>query len=350
MHSNNISSNLSDALSNALSKYPEETRKAAPLIHCITNYVTACDVANVLLAAGASPVMTDHPAETASAASAADGLVLNLGTLKPGSVIAMIRAGKKAMKKGLPIVFDPVGIGMSAYRRHAAWQILQRIRVSIIRGNSSEIRTLANLFGYPVSSEQHGVDAVSELSPSDSAASDSTLYEKAATASAASSSASSKRLYNDTRIASFLSKKLKAVIICTGPCDLVICGHLAACIKNGCPELSRITGSGCMMDGLLAAFATSAKKSHCLADYEGVSVPFSDYPMSKKIQKNTAFLYFYSSVCAVAEIGLCGEKAAKKMYDENSGLGSFHTYFIDAVSRMTSSELLGGQKIEIKTK
>ena len=78
-------------LSRALAYYPERVRKTAPLIHCITNYVTAGDVANLLLAAGASPVMTDHPAETASTASASDGLVLNLGTLKIGSVTAMIR-------------------------------------------------------------------------------------------------------------------------------------------------------------------------------------------------------------------------------------------------------------------
>ena len=96
-------------LSRALAYYPERVRKTAPLIHCITNYVTAGDVANLLLAAGASPVMTDHPAETASTASASDGLVLNLGTLKIGSVTAMIRAGQAANRKGIPIIFDPVG-------------------------------------------------------------------------------------------------------------------------------------------------------------------------------------------------------------------------------------------------
>ena len=111
-------------LSRALAYYPERVRKTAPLIHCITNYVTAGDVANLLLAAGASPVMTDHPAETASTASASDGLVLNLGTLKIGSVTAMIRAGQAANRKGIPIIFDPVGIGVSAHRRHAARRIL----------------------------------------------------------------------------------------------------------------------------------------------------------------------------------------------------------------------------------
>lgn len=331
--------NLSLALSDALSEYPEEARRTAPLIHCITNYVTANDVANVLLAAGASPLMADHPKETASAASSSDGLVLNLGTLKRGSVTAMIRAGKAAMKKDIPIVFDPVGIGMSAHRRHAAGKILSNVRVSIVRGNSSEIRTLANLFGYPVSSEQHGVDVISCKTVSEETVSEETALEPAAFEEISSEQTAlkqpvsdstffSKRLDIDNNIARFLSKKLDAVIICTGVCDLVVYGRVTARIINGSSELARITGSGCMMDGLLAAFAATAHKNH----------------------RNDKFHCFYSSVCAVTEIGLCGEKAAELMRAQNKGLGSFHVFFLDAVSLMTGEELSGGQKIEITTK
>lgn len=311
-------------LSGALAYYPEQMRKTAPLIHCITNYVTAGDVANLLLAAGASPVMTDHPAETASTASASDGLVINLGTLKIGSVTAMIRAGRAANRKAIPVILDPVGIGVSAHRRHAARRILSHISVSIVRGNSSEIRTLANLFGYPVEKEQHGVDAVSMQ------------MQDAAVSSVSRSN--SDRLRTDTRIARFLSKKLRAVIICTGPCDLVVCGSQTARIHNGCPELAQITGSGCMMDGLLAAFAASSStlaKHPVLDTSSGLREPF---------------IYFYSSICAVAEIGLCGEKAAAQMRINGTGLGSFHAYFMDAISRMTGEQLQGGQKIEISAK
>lgn len=303
-------------LSRALAYYPEQTRKNAPLIHCITNYVTAGDVANLLLAAGASPVMTDHPAETASTASASDGLVLNLGTLKIGSVTAMIHAGRAANRKGIPVVLDPVGIGVSAHRRHAARRILSRVSVSIVRGNSSEIRTLANLFGYPVEKEQHGVDVVS-TQMQDANASYNSMEAAEATVS---KSSITKRLRTDTHIARFLSKKLRAVIVCTGPCDLVVCGSQTARIHNGCPELAQITGSGCMMDGLLAAFAATSKS------------------------------YFYSSICAVTEIGLCGEKAAAQMRVHGTGLESFHAYFMDAISQMTGEQLQGGQKIEISTK
>lgn len=311
-------------LSGALAYYPEQTRKTAPLIHCITNYVTAGDVANLLLAAGASPVMTDHPTETASTASASDGLVINLGTLKIGSVTAMIRAGRAANRKEIPVILDPVGIGVSAHRRHAARRILSHISVSIVRGNSSEIRTLANLFGYPVEKEQHGVDAVSMQ------------MQDAAVNSAARSR--SDRLRTDTRIACFLSKKLRAVIICTGPCDLVVCGSQTARIHNGCPELAQITGSGCMMDGLLAAFAAS---SSALAKHS---------VLDTSIGLRKPLIYFYSSICAAAEIGLCGEKAAAQMRINGTGLGSFHAYFMDAISRMTGEQLQGGQKIEISAK
>ena len=152
--------------------------------------------------------------------------------------------------------------------------------------------------------EQHGVDAVSMQMPD----------------AHASSNSISERLRTDTRIARFLSKRLRAVIVCTGPCDLVVCGSKTARIHNGCPELAQITGSGCMMDGLLAAFAAVSKS------------------------------YFYPAVCAVTEIGLCGENAAAQMRANGTGLGSFHTYFMDAVSLMTGEQLQGGQKIEIPTK
>ena len=320
-------------LSGALIHCPEQTRKTAPLIHCITNYVTAGDVANLLLAVGASPVMTDHPAETASTASASDGLVLNLGTLKIGSVTAMIRAGRTANRKGIPIVFDPVGIGVSAHRRHAARRILSHISVSIVRGNSSEIRTLANLFGYPVGKEQHGVDAVSTQTQDTNPGSKTMEAAKI-----------SERLRTDAHIARFLSKKLQAVIICTGPCDLVVFGSRTARIHNGCLELAQITGSGCMMDGLLAAFAAAA--SAALTSRTSTA----PHPTHTGVCRQKPFIYFYPAICAVTEIGLCGEKAAAQMRMNGTGLGSFHVYFMDAISQMTGEQLQGGQKIEISAK
>lgn len=194
---------------------------------------------------------------------------------------------------------------MSAHRRHAARRILSHISVSIVRGNSSEIRTLANLFGYPVEKEQHGVDAVSMQMPD----------------AHASSNSISERLRTDTRIARFLSKRLAG------------CYRLYGSLRSGClrvlkppasttaaRELAQITGSGCMMDGLLAAFAAASKS------------------------------YFYPAVCAVTEIGLCGENAAAQMQCKRHRSWKFPHLFHGGCRLMTGEQLQGGQKLKIPTK
>ena len=140
--------------------YLQAVRQAHPLIHCITNYVTANDCANILLAAGASPIMADAPEEAAEITSRSRGLTLNLGTLHAGRVPAMLAAGRQANAMGVPVVFDPVGAGASAFRAGAARQLLAGVRFAVIRGNLSEIRALAGLDGCP-----HGVDAGDRITP-----------------------------------------------------------------------------------------------------------------------------------------------------------------------------------------
>lgn len=95
-------------------------RGSSPLIHCITNYVTAGDTANMLLAAGASPIMADDPSESAEITALAQGLTLNLGTPSGSRVEAMLRSGAEANRRGIPVVFDPVGAGCSGFRRNSA--------------------------------------------------------------------------------------------------------------------------------------------------------------------------------------------------------------------------------------
>ena len=124
-----------------------EVRRRRPLIHCITNYVTAGDVANLLLAAGASPVMAEGLREVGDIAAVSQGLVLNLGTLKEQTVDAMLLAGTRTAALGHPVVLDPVGAGSIAFRRETAWKILGQVPCALIRGNASEIRALAELAG-----------------------------------------------------------------------------------------------------------------------------------------------------------------------------------------------------------
>ena len=124
------------------SEYLENVRRQRPVVHTITNYVTANDCANLLLAAGASPIMADAPEETAQIAAMADAVVLNLGTLSVSKREAMLLAGKAAAAADRPIVLDPVGVGTSDFRRETAKMLLAEVHPTVIRGNRSEIRAL----------------------------------------------------------------------------------------------------------------------------------------------------------------------------------------------------------------
>lgn len=116
-----------------MKEYLENVRCVAPLIHNITNYVTANDVANVLLACGASPIMADEEAEVEEITAHCMGLNLNLGTLNQKKIPAMQKAGKMANKLGHVVVLDPVGVGASSFRKQTAEQLLKEVRFDAIR-------------------------------------------------------------------------------------------------------------------------------------------------------------------------------------------------------------------------
>ncbi len=133
----------------------ERVRSRRPLIHHMTNWVVMNDTANATLALGASPVMCHAKEEVAEMVAMAGALVLNPGTLYPELVDAMIIAGKRANEKGVPIVYDPVGVGATAYRNQTADRILKDIHLDVVRGNSGEIGALAGAGGVV-----KGVDSV----------------------------------------------------------------------------------------------------------------------------------------------------------------------------------------------
>ena len=120
-------------------------RQRRPLVHCITNGVSLNDCANILLAAGAKPVMAEAPEESAEITAQSDGLVLNIGMLTQSKLQAMLRSAEAAKQHGLPVLLDPVGVGASAFRRQAVAEILATGAVTVIRGNLSEISALASL-------------------------------------------------------------------------------------------------------------------------------------------------------------------------------------------------------------
>lgn len=195
-------------------------RGGSPLIHCITNYVTAGDTANMLLAAGASPIMADDPAESAEITALAKGLTLNLGTPSVSRVEAMLRSGTAANQRRIPVVFDPVGAGCSGFRRNAAADILRRVKITAVRGNLSEISYLAGF-----DSRENGVD-------------------------------SSETRITAEKAAQTAAKRLGCVCAVTGEYDVISDGNRTAVIKNGTPLLKKVTGAGCMTSALCAAMCT----------------------------------------------------------------------------------------------
>ncbi|MDO4556560.1 MAG: hydroxyethylthiazole kinase [Lachnospiraceae bacterium] len=267
----------------------ENVRKNSSLVHCITNYVTVNDCANVVLACGASPIMADDPSEAAQITSNCQSLVLNMGTLNKRRLEAMILAGKQANKFSHPVILDPVGAGASSMRREALKQLSKEVRFSVIKGNISEMRALfaANI------RPGKGVDAREADIVTEANLTDQIAY------------------------AARLSSMTGAVIIVTGALDLVVSEKQAYVIYNGHPMMARITGSGCMLGALLGAFAGSNKEA----------------PLE-------------AAAAAVAMTGICGERAGKKVEIEQKGTGSFRTYFIDEVSLITGNDVEQEKKIK----
>ncbi len=193
----------------------DSLRESNPLVHCIANHVTAADTANMLLAAGASPIMADDPAECAEVTALAQALSLNLGTPSPAKLKAMQLSAEEAAARGIPVVLDPVGAGLTRLRREFCAELR---RVSAVRGNLSEIAYLAGLGG-----GERGVDSLSAADPA----------ETARTAAC----------------------RLGCVCAVTGAADFISDGTRTVSINGGSPLMRRITGAGCMTSALCAAFA-----------------------------------------------------------------------------------------------
>ena len=253
-------------------------RRENPLIHCITNYVTANDCANLLLACGASPIMADDPREAGEITAACRGLDLNMGTLSASRVEAMLAAGEKANELDHPVVLDPVGVGASSFRRETAKQLLRRIRFTAIRGNLSEILVLARGQG-----RCRGVDAGEGI-----------------------------RRENLQQVAQFamdFSEKTGAVILITGETDIAACENRAYCLSNGNPMMARVTGTGCQLSALTAAFLAANPQR----------------PLE-------------AAAAAAATMGVCGELAARRL-SHADGTMSYRSYMIDAASNLEGKTL-----------
>ena len=140
----------------------ENVRKNVPLVHNITNYVTVNDVANILLACGGSPIMSDEPEDVEDITTICGGLNINIGTLNQRSIAGMFRAGAKANALGHVVLLDPVGAGASALRTNTAVELMEKVKFTVIRGNISEIKTLALGSGTTKGVDADVADAVTD--------------------------------------------------------------------------------------------------------------------------------------------------------------------------------------------
>ncbi len=266
----------------------KNVHEKTPLVHCITNYVTVNDVANILLACGGSPIMADDEEDAVEITAICDALVINIGTLNKRTIATMFKTGKKANELSHPVILDPVGAGASALRTDTTFKLLKEVEFAVIRGNISEIKTISRGSGTTKGVDADVSDAVTEEN-----------IEEAIT------------------FTKELSAKTGSIIAVTGAIDIVADSNKAYVIRNGHPMMSKITGTGCMLTALIAAYCAANPENHLDA-----------------------------TAAAVCAFGLSGEQAYDKTVKTDAGTASFRTHLIDAVSKMDAKTLEGGMKIE----
>ena len=267
----------------------ENVRKNVPLVHNITNYVTVNDVANVLLAAGGSPIMSDEPEDVEDITTICGGLNINIGTLNKQTIEGMFKAGRKAAELGHTILLDPVGAGASSLRTNTAVKLMDEIKFTVIRGNISEIKTLALGSGTTKGVDADVADAVTD-----------------------------ETLDSAVKFVKDFAKKADAVVAITGAIDLVSDGDKCYVIRNGRPEMGRITGTGCQLSALTTAFVVANPDNKLEA-----------------------------AAAAVCTMGLAGEIGWSRMQD-GDGNSTYRNRIIDAIFNMDAETLNKGAKYEIR--
>ena len=262
-------------------------RETAPLVQCITNFVTVNDCANIILAAGGSPTMAMDAREVEEAVRGVSALVCNMGAIE--SVEAMILAGKEANRLQIPVILDPVAAGGTQLRRDASKELLEQVQFSVIRGNASEIRYLAGQQTTGSGVDVSLTDAVTE-----------------------------ENLSAVVDMTKSLAKKTGSVIAISGVLDVISDGKRTAVLKNGCATMARVTGSGCMLTAMIGAFC-GAMKEDCFA----------------------------AACAAMAAMGIAGELAEEMRLQKGTGNVTFRADLIDSIFNLTEEQLETKVKMEL---
>lgn len=259
-----------------MSRMLADLRGRAPLIHAITNPISINQCANAVLALGARPIMAEHPGEVEQIARTAAALLLNLGNITDVRMEAMERAARTACQCGVPFVLDAVGVGCSDLRRDYAHRLIGERPPAVIKGNYAEIQALADPT-YTAS----GVDGDERLS-----------------------------IQMVAGAAVELARRHGVVILASGKADLVTDGERALLIRNGTPQLGRVTGTGCMLGALCACFLAVAR------------------PME-------------AAAAACVLLGVAGERAAT-----DRGSGTFLVGLMDQLSTLDGATIQANRRTE----
>ncbi len=267
----------------------ENLKKKGALIHNITNYVTVNDVANVLLACGASPIMADEPSDAVEITEICQGLNINIGTLNSRTIETMYLTAEKASQLKHILVLDPVGVGASNLRTTTVLNLIRKVNFDVIKGNISEIKVLVN-GGRNV----HGVDAGFE---------DRVTY---------------KNLNKHLEFLKNYAKEVGSIVVVTGEIDIVCDDKKAFVITNGRSEMGKVTGTGCQLSAMITAFLVANSEN--------------------KLEATAA---------AVATMGVAGEIGWKNM-QVGDGNSTYQNRIIDAIFNMSGEDLDLGVKYEIR--
>lgn len=256
----------------------DELRNTSPLTHCITNFVTVNDCANAVLAIGGSPIMANEPDEAEEMENIVNSLLINIGTLYKTQIEAMKIASHTIGKLDKPYVLDPVGIGVSRIRNDTTLELIDINKPTIIRGNLSEIKTLATLIDIlDECAQTKGVDvAETDIINEDT-------------------------IDSNAKLVSSIAQKLDTTIAVSGPIDIISDGQDTYTIRNGHPMLSNITGSGCMLGCMMAS-------------YTAITTPI------------------IAAATATTVMGVAGQKAQMQVSYHKKGTGTFRSELIDELS------------------
>ncbi|MGI6032545.1 MAG: hydroxyethylthiazole kinase [Coriobacteriales bacterium] len=274
-----------------ISDFAEQVRSRVPLVHNITNYVTVNDVANAELAIGGSALMADDIDEVADMVKIANATNINIGTLNSRTIKSMLEAGKQGNETKTPVIFDPVGAGASTLRNDTTRAFLDQVRPTVIRGNLSEMSFVAGL-----DASTRGVDSAAADSENDAIA-----------------------------VAQSVASAYRCVAAVTGAVDIVTDGTRVVKISNGTPLMSKITGTGCMCDGVIGCFAGA----------------LDDFTDSDALLDATA--------AAICSMGLAGELAEQDLKGMGAlvGTGSLHIGIIDRLSLLNADDYRLHAKVEV---